>query len=159
MPVVRTDGRSVARSVGHVITKFSRMVRFIYPWCSAGALRARSSAITSFTFTRSIVVFFFFYLSVNEVAKAGLDKWPCWRSVLSDHQSVAIYTYKKNNVHLKQSRGRRYYCCCGTQCHNYYRQLRSAIFVKNLETLVCVSPFPVLIWVLQWSQSFKIRVA
>ena len=38
------DGRSVARSVGHVITKFSGMGRFIYPWCSAGALRARSSA-------------------------------------------------------------------------------------------------------------------
>ena len=45
MPVVRTDGRSVARSVGHVITKFSGMGRFIYPWCSAGGLRARSSAI------------------------------------------------------------------------------------------------------------------
>ena len=47
-PVVRTDGRSVGRSVvrsvGHVITKFSGMGRFIYPWCSAGALRARSSA-------------------------------------------------------------------------------------------------------------------
>ena len=40
LPVVRTDGRSV----GHVITKFSGMGRFIYPWCSAGALRARSSA-------------------------------------------------------------------------------------------------------------------
>ena len=39
------DGRSVARSVGHVITKFSGMGTFIYPWCSAGALRARSSAI------------------------------------------------------------------------------------------------------------------
>ena len=39
------DGRTVARSVGHVITKFSGMGRFIYPWCSAGALRARSSAI------------------------------------------------------------------------------------------------------------------
>ena len=25
---------------GHVITKFSGMDRFIYPWCSAGALRA-----------------------------------------------------------------------------------------------------------------------
>ena len=45
MPVVRTDGRSVARSLGHVITKFSGMGRFIYPWRSAGALRARSSAI------------------------------------------------------------------------------------------------------------------
>ena len=32
------------RSVGHVITKFSGMGRFIYSWCSAGALRARSSA-------------------------------------------------------------------------------------------------------------------
>ena len=32
MPVVRTDG--------HVITKFSGMGRFTYPWCSAGALRA-----------------------------------------------------------------------------------------------------------------------
>ena len=40
MPVVRTDGRSL----GHVITKFSGMGRFIYPWCPAGALRARSSA-------------------------------------------------------------------------------------------------------------------
>ena len=39
------DGRSVALSVAHVITKFSGMGRFIYPWCSAGALRARSSAI------------------------------------------------------------------------------------------------------------------
>ena len=34
------EGRSVARSVGHVITKFSGMGRFTYPWCSAGALRA-----------------------------------------------------------------------------------------------------------------------
>ena len=41
MPVVRTDGRSV----GRVITKFSEMGRFIYPWRSAGALRAWSSAI------------------------------------------------------------------------------------------------------------------
>ena len=41
MPVVRTDGRSV----GHVITKFSGIGRFIYPWYSAGALRARSSSI------------------------------------------------------------------------------------------------------------------
>ena len=41
------DGRSLARSVGQVITKFSGMGRFIYPWCSAGALRARSSAIIS----------------------------------------------------------------------------------------------------------------
>ena len=39
------DGRSVARSLGHVITKFSGVGRFIYPWCSAGALRARSSAM------------------------------------------------------------------------------------------------------------------
>ena len=31
------------RSVGHVITKFSGMGRFIYPWCSAGALRADCS--------------------------------------------------------------------------------------------------------------------
>ena len=36
-PVVRTDGRAV---YGHVITKFSVMGRFTYPWCSAGALRA-----------------------------------------------------------------------------------------------------------------------
>ena len=50
IPVVRMDGRSVARSVGHVITKFSGMGRFIYPWCSAGALRARSSAIIYFDF-------------------------------------------------------------------------------------------------------------
>ena len=35
------DGRAV---YGHVITKFSGMGRFTYPWCSAGAFRARSSA-------------------------------------------------------------------------------------------------------------------
>ena len=36
------DGRAGGlRAVyGHVITKFSRMGRFTYPWCSAGALRA-----------------------------------------------------------------------------------------------------------------------
>ena len=35
------DGRAGGRSVyGHVITKFSEMGRFTYPWCSAGALRA-----------------------------------------------------------------------------------------------------------------------
>ena len=36
-PVVQTDGRAV---YCHVITKFSGMGRFTYPWCSAGALRA-----------------------------------------------------------------------------------------------------------------------
>ena len=39
------------------------------------------------------------------------------------------------------------------------RTPRAAILVKNLETLVCVSPSPMLIWVLQSSQCFKIRVA
>ena len=36
------DGRAAGgRAVfGHVITKFSEMGRFTYPWCSAGALRA-----------------------------------------------------------------------------------------------------------------------
>ena len=42
IPVVRTDGLRAA--YGHVITKFSVMGRFTYPWCSARALRARSSA-------------------------------------------------------------------------------------------------------------------
>ena len=43
IPVVRTDG---LRAVyGHVITKISGMGRFTYPWCSAGALCARSSAL------------------------------------------------------------------------------------------------------------------
>ena len=40
MPVVWTDGRSLARSVyGDVITKFS------YPWCSAARFARESSAI------------------------------------------------------------------------------------------------------------------
>jgi len=36
------DGRAAGGRVmyGHVITKFSGMGRFTYPWCSAGALRA-----------------------------------------------------------------------------------------------------------------------
>ena len=52
MPVVRTDGRSV----GHVITKFSGIGRFIYPWCSASALRARSSAIANAAIDESFCV-------------------------------------------------------------------------------------------------------
>ena len=43
MPMVRTDGRR--RSLyGQVITKFSGMARFTYPWCSAGARFARARA-------------------------------------------------------------------------------------------------------------------
>ena len=38
-------------------------------------------------------------------------------------------------------------------------QLEPVILVKNLETLVCVSPSPMLIWVLQSSLCLKIRVA
>ena len=42
MPVVRTDEqRAGGRAVyGHVITKFSGMGGFTYPWCFAGGLRA-----------------------------------------------------------------------------------------------------------------------
>ena len=36
-PMVRTDGWA---GYGHVITKFSGVGRFTYPWCSAGALLA-----------------------------------------------------------------------------------------------------------------------
>ena len=39
------------------------------------------------------------------------------------------------------------------------RKPRAAILVKNLETPVCVSPSPMLIWVLQSSQCSKIRLA
>ena len=35
MPVVWTGGQAV---YGHMITKFSGMGRFTYPWCSAGVL-------------------------------------------------------------------------------------------------------------------------
>ena len=46
MPVVRTDG---GRSVyGHVITKFSGMGKFAYPWCFAGARFARESSAIIF---------------------------------------------------------------------------------------------------------------
>ena len=41
MPVARTDDRSV---YGRVITKFSGMGKFTYPWCSAGARLARESS-------------------------------------------------------------------------------------------------------------------
>ena len=37
--VVRKDGQRAV--YGHVITKFSGMGIFTYPWCSAGALRAQ----------------------------------------------------------------------------------------------------------------------
>ena len=36
---------------------------------------------------------------------------------------------------------------------------RGTILVKNLETLVSFSPYPMLIWVLQSSQCSEIRVA
>ena len=40
------DGRTGGRAVyGHMITKFSGMGRFPYPWCSAGVLRARAPLI------------------------------------------------------------------------------------------------------------------
>ena len=35
----------------------------------------------------------------------------------------------------------------------------NTVLVKNLETLVSISPSPMLIWVSQWSECFKIRVA
>ena len=35
----------------------------------------------------------------------------------------------------------------------------TAILFTNLETLVSISPSPMLIWVSQWSQCFKIRLA
>ena len=42
MPVVRTDGRSVGvRSRDYQIFSDGYMTSFSYPWCSAGALRAR----------------------------------------------------------------------------------------------------------------------
>ena len=40
-----------------------------------------------------------------------------------------------------------------------FGQAEATILVKNLETLVSISPSPMLIWVSQWSQCFKIRVA
>ena len=47
VPVVRTDGRSFGWSVyGHVITKFSGMGRFTYPWCSAGVRDSSAIIIT-----------------------------------------------------------------------------------------------------------------
>ena len=36
---------------------------------------------------------------------------------------------------------------------------KATILVKNLEALVSVSPSPMLIWGLRWSQCFKIRMA
>ena len=52
------DGRSLGWSAGHVITKFSGMGRFIYPWCSSGALCARSSAKTYSAFSFDRINFF-----------------------------------------------------------------------------------------------------
>ena len=43
--------------------------------------------------------------------------------------------------------------------HNQRKPLHPTILVKNLETLVCVSPSPMLIWVLQVSQCSKIGIA
>ena len=54
-PVVRTDGRAV---YGHVITKFSGMGRFTYPWCSAGALRAPE---LRYYFCPNFFLFFLFF--------------------------------------------------------------------------------------------------
>ena len=55
MPVVRTDGRSV----GHVITKFSGMGRFIDPWCSANKTSAVHSPSINASESLSVVTFFF----------------------------------------------------------------------------------------------------
>ena len=50
------DGRSLGWSAGHVITKFSGMGRFIYPWCFAGAVRARSSAMNYLFLNRNFAL-------------------------------------------------------------------------------------------------------
>ena len=42
---------------------------------------------------------------------------------------------------------------------NFPALQRPTILVKNLETIVSVSPSPILIWVSWWSQCFKTRVA
>ena len=56
-------GRTVARSV-HVITKFSGMGRFTYPWCSAGE-RARSplwrTLLHTIAFVLLCLIFFYFF--------------------------------------------------------------------------------------------------
>ena len=53
----RADGRTGGRAVyGHVITKFSGMGRFTYPWCSAGALCAPELRYNMIYFCVSIFV-------------------------------------------------------------------------------------------------------
>ena len=49
------DGRSVARSVGHVITKSSGMGRFIYPWCSTARF-AGGAPLLPFDYLRYAVI-------------------------------------------------------------------------------------------------------
>ena len=80
---------------------------------------------------------------------------------------ILLLEYKRNpeswvlecGIQLKESR---IPLMIGIQNPSYtdkYRNPVPAILVKNLETLVCVSPSPKLIWVLQWFHYFKICVA
>ena len=72
------DGRSVARSVGHVITKFSGMGRFIYPWCSAGALRTRSSAIRLLTRCKMFHSKITYTPKISQIDKVALPSKVTW---------------------------------------------------------------------------------
>ena len=70
------DGRAGGRAVYvHVITKFSGMGRFTYPWCSAGALRAPELRYYSEKSKFQVSSFLLFYnptdLQVTRVIEAG----------------------------------------------------------------------------------------
>ena len=57
------DGRAV---YGHVITKFSGMGRFTYPWCSAGALHAPELRYYYYYYH-----YYYYYLKVHVTARTS----------------------------------------------------------------------------------------
>ena len=75
----RTGGRAV---YGHVITKFSGMDRFTYPWCSAGALRAPELCLNTWklTFIRGCLIlvnvcYYFTWKIVNHLSTLPICNW------------------------------------------------------------------------------------
>ena len=92
--MVWTDGRAV---YGHVITKYSGMGRFTYPWCSAGALRAPElrSAIMNVAprpwVGRSRVCFFFF---TKIIFKLTIDISMC-KIILEVEYFIKVWFFKR----------------------------------------------------------------
>ena len=92
-------GRTVARSV-HVITKFSGMGRFTYPWCSAGE-RARPplwrTLLHTIAFVLLCLIFFYCFLEQKDASHQSFRNKQK-RAAVINRRYIWPATYEKGEV-------------------------------------------------------------